>query len=248
MDTEVGETEMVKAGVGAAVTVSEIVAFCVTPPPVPVIVIVYLPVAVFEATFRVTLEAPVPGAAMGVGLKPTVTPVGWPLAVKAMAELKLLMAVVVMVDVPLLPWTTETEPGDAPMLKLGGGAAVTVSEIVAFCVTPPPVPVMVIVYVPVAVFEATFRVTLEAPVPGAAMGVGLKPTVMPVGWPLAVKATAESKPSIAVVVMVEAPLLPWTTETELGEAPMLKVGDVGSGARALIRAVPFGLPQPVTRS
>lgn len=101
---------------------------------------------------------------------------------------------------------------------------------------------------PVAVFEATVSFTVDVPEPGAAMGVGLKPTVTPVGWPLAVKATAASKPSMAVVVIVDPPLLPWTTETELGEAPMLNVGEVGSGARALIRAVPFGLPQPVTRS
>ena len=79
----------------------------------------YLPVAVLEATVRVTPEEPVPGAAIGVGLKPTVTPVGWPLAVKAMAELKPLIAVVVMVDAPLLPWTTETEVGEAEMLKEG---------------------------------------------------------------------------------------------------------------------------------
>lgn len=61
-------------------------AVCVTPPPVPVTLIEYVPVAVVEATVTVTVELPEPGAAMDVGLKPTVTPVGWPLALRAMAE------------------------------------------------------------------------------------------------------------------------------------------------------------------
>src|SRR5271170_1272282 len=91
-------------------------------------------------------------------------------------------------------------------------------------------------------------VIVDVPEPGTAMDVGLKLTVTPAGWPLAVKATAESKPPATVVVMVEVPLLPCTTETEAGEAEMAKVGLVVVGARALIRPVPFGLPQPVAKS
>ena len=72
--------------------------------------------------------------------------------------------------------------------------AVTVSETVVVCVWLPPVPVTVIVYVPVAVVEATAIVIVEVPEPGAAMDVGLKVTVTPVGWPLADNATAELKP------------------------------------------------------
>ena len=62
-----------------------------------------MPVAVVEATAIVTLEVPEPGAAMEVGLKLTVTPAGWPLAVKATDELKPPETAVVIVDVPLLP-------------------------------------------------------------------------------------------------------------------------------------------------
>ena len=91
-------------------------------------------------------------------------------------------------------------------------------------------------------------VMVDVPEPGAAMDVGLKLTVTPVGWPLADKATAELKPPETVVVMVDVPLLPCTTETEAGEAERVKAGDVLVGARALISPVPFGLPQPVTRS
>jgi len=40
------------------------------------------------ATVRFIWDVPEPGAAMEAGLKLTVTPVGWPVADKAMAELK----------------------------------------------------------------------------------------------------------------------------------------------------------------
>ena len=128
------------------------------------------------------------------------------------------------------------------------GAAVTVRVTVAVCDVPPPVPVTVMVYEPVAVVEATAMVMVEVPDPGAAIEVGLKVTVTPVGWPDADKAIAESKPPDTAVVMVDVPLLPCTTETEVGEAAMVKLADVEPPARALIRLTPFGLPQPVTRS
>ena len=92
--------------------------------------------------------------------------------------------------------------------------------------------------------EATVKLSVEAPEP--VMDVGLKVPVTPVGRPLTVKATAESNPSATVEVTVELPLLPCRMETEVAER--LKVGDVATGARALIRPVPLGLPQPVTRS
>ena len=59
---------------------------------------------------------------------------------------------------------------------------------------------------------------------------------------------AELKPPETPVVIVDVPLPPWTTETEPGEAEMVKLGVVDVGASALINPVPFGLPQPVTRS
>jgi hypothetical protein len=207
-----------------------------------------VPVLALLLAVNVTVDVPEPGAAMGVGLKLTVTPVGWPEADKAMAELKPPETVVVIFDVPLLPCVTETEVGEADMVKLGVGLAVTVRLTVDVCVTPPPVPVTVIVYVPVVVVEPTAMVIVEAPEPGAAMGVGLKLTVTPVGWPDADKATAESKPFKMAVLIVDVPLLPCTTETELGEAEREKLGDVGTPISALIRLAPFMLPQPVTKS
>jgi hypothetical protein len=81
------------------------------------------------------------------------------------------------------------------------------------------------------------------------MEVGLKLTVTPVGAPEAVNATAELKPPETVDVIVEVPVLPTTTETGVGEAERAKAGVcVVEPASALIRPVPLGLPQPVTRS
>ena len=101
---------------------------------------------------------------------------------------------------------------------------------------------------PVAVVEATVNVKPYVPEPGAAMDVGLKATVTPVGCPPADKATAESKPPETEVLIVEPTLLPLTTETEAGEAAMVKAGVALVGASALISAGPLGLPHPVTRS
>lgn len=101
---------------------------------------------------------------------------------------------------------------------------------------------------PVTVVEATAIVIVDAPEPGAAIDVGLKVTVTPVGWPVADKAIAESKPPETAVVIVDVPLLPCTTETEEEDAEMVKVGDDVDPARAVIRPEPLGLPQPVARS
>lgn len=80
-----------------------------------------------------------------------------------------------------------------------------------------------------AAFEATVKVSVEVPEPGAAMEAGLKATVTPEGWPLAVKAIAESKPPETVVVTVEVPLAPCATETAPGEADSVKAGTGGGG-------------------
>jgi hypothetical protein len=235
---------MVKVPVVCAVTVSDTVAECVIPPPVPVTVMVYAPAAVVEATAIVIVDVPEPGAAMGVGLKLTVTPVGWPVADKAIAESKPPETLVVIVDVPLLPCTTETEVGAAEMVKLGLAVAVTVSETVVVSVMLPEVPVTVTLYVPVAAEAPTVMVMVEVPAP--VIDAGLKSIVTPVGWPAAVKLTAESKPPDTALVIVEVPELPCTTDTEVGEAARLKPG-VDVPERALISPA-FGLPQPVTRS
>src|SRR5271155_3063444 len=109
-------------------------------------------------------------------------------------------------------------------------------------------PVVGAVTVSATVAEATAMANVELPEPGAAMVLLLRVSVTPVGWPLVVRAIAESKPPETVMVIVDVPLPPCTTEADAGEAEIANAGDVLVGASALIRPVLFGLPQPVTRS
>ena len=88
----------------------------------------------------VSAEDPEPGAAIDVGLNAAVAPVGNPDALSATAELKPPATVVAIVLVPWAPCATDTDAGKAEMVNAG---AVTVSDTVAVCVIPPPVPVTV---------------------------------------------------------------------------------------------------------
>lgn len=217
----------------------------VFPPPVPVTVSPKVPGLACVMVMNFNVEVCVPE--MDAGLKVAVTPAGRPVTDKAMEELKLPVSVALMVVVTLSPSTTETEAGVADSVKLPG-TAVTVSETVDFCVIPPPVPVTVIVYVPADAVAATEMFIVELPDPGAAIDVGLKVTVTPVGWPVADHPTDELKPPVTALVTVDEPVLPCCTETEVGEVEMVKFAGVLVDASALRRPVPLGLPQPVTRS
>jgi len=227
-------------------TVSLTFVVWVLPPPVPVMVMVWLPVLAPMATFIVIVDFPEPEL-MLVGLKVTVTPDGTPDADKEIAELNPPEGVAVIVDVPELVQATLTDVGEALRLKFPLlPAAVTVRDTVVVSVVAPLVPVTVIVYVPVAVDDPTANVNVEVPAP--VIEVGLKVGVTPLGSPEADKVTAESNPPKTLLVIVDVPLLPCTTDTELGEAEMVKPGAAAVPARALSRADPFGLPQPVTKS
>jgi len=76
----------------------------------------------------------------------------------------------------------------------------------------------------VAVVEGTVTVIVDDPEPGAGIEVRLKLTVTPLGWPEADNAIAESNPLAAVVVIVDVPLEPGATETDVGEGEMVKPG------------------------
>ena len=67
------------------------------------------------------------------------------MALSVVAELKLFWLVMVIVLVPLLPWFTVSEAGEAPTVKPGTGAEVTVNETVAVWVMLSPLPLMVMV-------------------------------------------------------------------------------------------------------
>ena len=79
--SEVGEALRVKLPVTGAVTVRlTLVELTLSPvfASVPVMEIGYVPVVVPAATLKLATDVPVPGEAMEVGTKVTVTPLGWP--------------------------------------------------------------------------------------------------------------------------------------------------------------------------
>ena len=117
---------------------------CVNPPPVPVIVIVYVPAGVVDAVEIVSVEVKlgVPEA----GAKVAAAPEGRPEADKLTVSLKPSTEVSETVAATDPPWTADPELGLTLMVKSGtGGTAVTVKEKVVLWVFPPPVPVIVIV-------------------------------------------------------------------------------------------------------
>ena len=101
-------------------------------PDVPVIVIVEVPVVAVPDAVKVSVEFTLllAGGVTGLGANAAVTPLGRPEAVKVVAELKLFRLVMVTVLPPFPPCTIVTEEGEAPIVKSGDAAALTVNEIV----------------------------------------------------------------------------------------------------------------------
>jgi len=95
------------------------------PPPVPVMVIVYVPAGVVAAVeiFRLEVKAGVPE----VGVKLAVAPSGSPDAWRATVLVKSFMPVIWTVVVVDWPCSTVPVLGLTDMVKSGMGAAVTVS-------------------------------------------------------------------------------------------------------------------------
>lgn len=113
------------------VTVREITAVWVMPPPVAVTVTLNVPVVAVPPTVNVKVELPLPGAAIEVGLKPAVTPDGRPETDNASAALNPPVTLVVMVELPDAPCAKVTLDGEAFTVKPGVGAEFTVSDNVA---------------------------------------------------------------------------------------------------------------------
>jgi hypothetical protein len=210
-----------------------------------VIVTVAAPtVALAEAvSVRVEVALPFAGGVTGLVENAAVTPAGRPVALNVVAELKPPVLVIVMVLVPLAPWVTVTDVGEAPMVKFGVAVELTVRATVVVAVRLPEVPVMVTVDVPVVAVELAVNVNTLVPV------VGFVPNaaVTPLGRPDAARVTLPLNPPASVTVMVLVPLLPWVTDRLLGEADSVKLG-VADPANKLMIPVVFGLPQPVHRS
>jgi hypothetical protein len=215
-------------------------------PPFAVIVRGYVPVLAVFDTVRLKCDVPEPGAAIEVGLKLPVTPDGKPVAESAIAELNPPETVVVTTAYPLWPCASEPAAGETETVKVAATGAVIVSETTVLSIVLPLVPVTVMGYVPVGALEATVKVNVEVPVP--VIDPALKPADTPDGSVDVDSPTGKLKPPLTVLVIVEVPELPSTTETEAGEAETLKPGVATVPANALIRPLPFGLPHPVARS
>lgn len=117
-----------------------------------------------------------------------------------------------------------------------------VTFILVVAVVPPPWPVMITVRVPSGAFLPTVTVMVEVVLP-AGIGLGLK----------LVFATEDnvmlaSKPPANVAVILVVPELPLAIVNCRGAALKVKLPPLLVPARALIRPLPLGLPQPVARS
>src|SRR5437773_12572171 len=104
----------------------------VVDPEVPVIVTAAAPVVALEEAVSVSVDVVLPfaGGVTGLVENAAVTPLGSPVALSVVAELKLFWLVIVIVLVPLPPCVTVTDDGDAPIVKFGCAVAFTVSDIV----------------------------------------------------------------------------------------------------------------------
>jgi len=215
-------------------------------PDVPVTVTVAVPVVAVAEAVSVNTDVAVPfaGGVTGLVENAAVTPVGRPVAVSVVAELKLFWLVMVMLLVPLLPCFTVRDAGEAPIVKFGVAAALTVRASVVVAIRLPEVPVMVTVAVPVVAVALAVRVSRLVPV------VGFVPNtaVTPLGKPDAARVTLPLNPFTSFTVMVlEPPAPPWVIVRLPGESESVKLGVAGP-VRVLIRVGPFGLPHPVTMS
>jgi hypothetical protein len=171
-------------------------------------VTVVVPVAAVLLAVNVRVELPLPGAAMELGLKLAVTPAGKPETESETTALKPPLTVVEMVLLPELPCVTDKLLGEALSVKSGVAAAVIVRAIVVLLVMPPPVALTVTFTVPVVAVLLAAKVSVELPLPGAAMVLGLKLAVTPAGSPAIDSEMAELKPPLTVVEIVLLPELP----------------------------------------
>jgi hypothetical protein len=217
----------------------------VVDPDVPVIVTVAAPTVAVEEAVSVSVEVTLPlaGGVTGLVENAAVTPLGNPVALNVVAESNPPVLVMVIVLVPLAPWVTVTEVGDAAMVKFGVAVEFTVNARVVVAVRLPEVPVIVTVADSVVAVLLAVSVSTLVPV------VGFVPNaaVTPLGRPDAARVTLPVNPPTSVTVMVLVPLPPCVIVRLLGESERVKLG-VEDPARRFIRPVVFGLPHPVHRS
>lgn len=142
------------------------------------------------------------------------------------------------VVLPTNIWPHVSEVGDR-----AGPLRLTVRLSVAVLVNVPDMPPIATVTVPVAAVALAVKVSVLVVV----AGLGLNSAVTPPGKPEAERVTLPLKPSAGVMVMVLVPLLPSAMVALVGLAESVKLGPAGP-VSALIRAAPFGLPHPLSKS
>lgn len=227
-------------------TVRANVALWLSEPEVPFTVMVAFPVvAVAEAvSVRVEVALLLAAGVTGFVENAAVTPLGKPVALRVVAELKLSLLVILIVLVPLPPRFTLREVGEALIVKFGDVVAFTVRASVVVATRLPEVPVMVTVLVPVVADALAVSVRVLVPV----VGFGLNAAVTPVGSADAASVTLPVNPLTSFTEIVLVPLAPPSVTVKLlGESESVKLG-VADPVSVLIRVAPFGVPHPVTRS
>jgi len=173
------------------------------PPPEAVTMTVADPIAV-EVVDVIVRLIPCPGA-MVVAESFKVTPAGAPLAVSESRDEKPFCSDEVSLTTVEVPIFTLAELA-GPSEKVGADVMVTLSG--TEVASPPPLTVMVALAEPSTAVPLAVNLMKTAPAPGAAMEVGVRVAVTPLGSPVIAMATAELNPPALFVVRVKAPLVP----------------------------------------
>ena len=198
------------------VRLSVTVTVRVIPPPAALTVSFDVPTPAPDPRFRVNVLLPFPGAATLCGMKLALTPDGNPDTETPIVELNPPSARAVRVTDAFLLGGSDAVVVLADRVKPG---TFTVSA--AVCLTPPPLAVMTSEYVLGGTLDAAESVSLLVPEPGAAMLVGEKLEVIPVGNPVTVSTTAALNEVEAAVVKLKVVLLHAARLIELGDAARL---------------------------
>ena len=219
-------------------------------PDVPVSSTVVVPLGALRAAVHemVTFTLPLAGTVTGLAEGVAETPLGSLPMLNETDESNPSTLVRVSVVWTVSRSRTVKDDGDSDIVKfaLPLEAGLTVSETVVVALRLPEVPVMVTFDVPVAAEELAVRLRTLAPL----VGFVANEAVTPLGKPDADRVALPENPSTSVTEIVLVPAAPpWVIDTVAGEADRVKLGvEEEDPARRVMRALPFGLPQPVTRS
>jgi hypothetical protein len=167
-------------------------------------------------------------------------PVGAPVWLSVTGAAKPFWAVKETARLVAVPAVTVFVAGERPSVKVGAALMVTVD--VAEAVTPVPVPVTLMEYVPTGALEGMVSV-LEA-APEDQVG-GFEAKLAPVGAPVWVSVTGAAKPLCAVRATARLVAVPAVTVFVAGDRASVKVGAT-STTRVEVADSMIPVPVPVT--